>query len=79
MLGHVASSSEVQILTATDAPAFLLVKVFQREARERSWRKITRCLKLDLMLVGWGRAGSLMQIFWIDVKITLLADNWRAN
>jgi len=31
------------------------------------------------MLVGWGRAGSLMQIFWIDVKITLLADNWRAN
>ena len=41
-----------QILTATNAPALLLVEVCEREAGEWSWRKIPQCLRLDLILVG---------------------------
>jgi len=43
-------------------PALLLVGVYEREMRERSWWRIPRCLRLVLMLMGKEKAGSLMWI-----------------
>jgi len=59
--------------------ALLLVGVREREAGDQSWRRISRCLRLDLILVGRGRSGPLMQVFWIDVEIALLADSWHVG
>ena len=65
LLGHVSSFYEGQILTATNAPlpAFLLVRVREKEAGECNWWRIFQYLRLDSMLVGREKARSLMQIF----------------